>query len=391
MVKKSSSSFVGVTLKRLNDEYRELMRKSESTSDLKGQLRSIPYDCCNVVERILDTEWQITQDHSYFNALRIVRQQLNLNLDVKTQVMIINLIRNSAGDNHCHDYNGVRVVYTDIVDKLLKAWPEAKMEIQIEEYNSMFRNKADSILYYGVSFNEFSKDVDGKENDKLARIGEKIVSLRSWNTTENYELTPELLNFLAKCAERQDLLLIADAKEEDEPLLRYLSWQAECILKKELDIFLAHDPNEIDFARPSFQDIIDGVYDTLKRYYQMAKENDANGINGYLEEEEKNELMSNISNNCGDDIVTCMISKYAILILSGRNLSVLYNEAREKGESDVEALIKAYRRLSSKRYRMTCGFFKNNDEAKRYIPPLTTNPDFNRCLLKSIGTKNNKK
>ena len=43
--------------------------------------------------------------------------------------MIINLIRNSAGDNHCHDYNGVRVVYTDIVDMLLKAWPEAKMEI----------------------------------------------------------------------------------------------------------------------------------------------------------------------------------------------------------------------------------------------------------------------
>ena len=384
MTKKDSSSFVGVTLKRLNDEYRELMRKSENTSDLKGQLRSIPYDCCNVVERILDTEWQITQDHSYFNALRIVRQQLNLNLDVKTQVMIINLIRNSAGDNHCHDYNGVRVVYTDIVDKLLKAWPEAKMEIQREEYNSMLRNKADSILYYGVSFDEFS---GGKEYDKLAIIDGKIVSLRSWNTTEDYYLNSELLNFLAKCAERQDLLLIDDAKKEDEPLLRYLSWKAECILKRESDMFLAHDPNEFDWSRPDFQDIVDGVYNNLKSYYQMAKESDKNRIDGYLTEEETRELISNISDNCGDDIVTCMISKYAILILSGKNLSDLYDEAKEKGESDVKALIRAYRRLSSERYKIACGFFKNNDEAKQYTPPLTTNPDFNRCLLKSIGTK----
>lgn len=385
MSKKSSNSFVGVTLRKLNDEYRELRRKLGGTSNLKVQPRILPYGCCAVVDRILDTEWQITQDKSYFNALHIVREQAYL--DVKTQVMIINLIRNSAGDNHCRDYNGERVVYTDIVDKLLEVWPEAKMEIQREEYNRVFRNIADSILYYGVSFNEFSKDVGGKENDKLARIGEKIVSLRSWNTTENYELTPELLNFLAKCAERQDLLLIADAKEEDEPLLRYLSWQAECILKNESDKYLSRDPNETDFSRPDFRDIVDGVYDNLKSYYQMAKESDKNRIDGYLTEEETSELISNISDNCGDDIDTCMISKYAILILSGRNLSVLYNEAREKGESDVEALIKAYRRLSSKRYRMTCGFFKNNDEAKQYTPPLTTNPDFNRCLLKSIGTR----
>ena len=82
-----------------------------------------------------------------------------------------------------------------------------------------------------------------------------------------------------------------------------------------------------------------------------------------------------------------MISKYTILILEGRNLSVLYHEAKEKGESDVIALIRAYRRLSSVRYRKTCGFFKSNDEAEQYVPPLTADPDFNRCLLKSIGTR----
>ena len=382
MGKKSSSSFVDVTLENLNDKYKELSRKLGSTLNLEGSLRTIPYDCCDVVDRILDTEWQITNDYSYYYTLCIIRKWDYI--DTKLQVEIINLI--SGADNHCHDCDGTHVVYTDIVDKLLEAWPEAKKAIQDEEDKSALSKKTDDILYSGVSFDEFSKDVGGKENDKLARIGEKIVSLRSWNTTENYELTPELLNFLAKCAERQDLLLIADAKEEDEPLLRYLSWQAECILKKELDIFLARDPNEIDFARPSFQDIIDGVYDTLKHYYQTAKENDTSGINGYLEEEEASGLISNISDNCGDDIDTCMISKYAILILAGRNLSVLYHEAKEKGESDVIALIRAYRRLSSVRYRMTCGFFKKNDDAEQYTPPLTTNPDFNICLLKSIGT-----
>ena len=391
MTKKSPNSFVsvkfeklGVTLENLNEEYGELISNSQGTLKVQEQVRSKPYSCYNIVDAILDTEWQITQNRSYLDALQIIKAWDYI--DIKTQVLIINLIRD--GNNHLHDYEGTRVDYNEIVDKLLRAWPEANILIQKEEYNSACRNKADSILYYGVSFDEFS---GGKEYDKLAIIGGKIVSLRSWNTTENYELTPELLNFLAKCAERQDLLLIEDAKEEDEPLLRYLSWQAECILKKELDIFLAHDPNEIDLARPSFQDIVDNVYNTLKSYYQMAKENDANGIGGYLTEEEKNELMSNISNNCGDDIVTCMISKYAILILSGRNLSVLYNEAREKGESDVEALIRAYRRLSSVRYRKTCGFFKKNDEAEQYVPPLTADPDFNRCLLKSIGTRGDKK
>lgn len=382
MSKKSSNSFVGVTLENLNDEYKELRRKLGSTSNLEVQPRILPYGCCSVVDRILDTEWQITQDKSYFNALHIVREQAYL--DVKTQVMIINLIGNSAGDNHCRDYNGERVVYTDIVDKLLEVWPEAKMEIQREECNRVFRNKADSILYYGVSFNEFSGD---KEYDKFARIGKKIVSLRSWNTTENYDLNLKLVNFLAESAKRQDLLLIEDAKEEDEPLLRYLSWQAECILKNESDKYLSRDPNETDFSRPDFRDIVDGVYDNLKSYYQMAKESDKNRIDGYLTEEETSELISNISDNCGDDIDTCMISKYAILILAGRNLGALYHEAKEKGESDVIALIRAYRRLSSVRYRMTCGFFKNNDEAKQYTPPLTTNPDFNRCLLKSIGPR----
>lgn len=382
MSKESSSSFVGVTLENLNDEYRELIGKLGDTSNLEGSLRIIPYGCCSVVDRILNTEWQITQDKSYFNALHIVRERDYL--DVKTQVMIINLIRNSAGDNHCRDYNGERVVYTDIVDKLLEVWPEAKMEIQREEYNRVFRNKADSILYYGVSFNEFS---DGKKYDKFARIGEKIVSLRSWNTTENYDLNLKLVNFLAESAKRQDLLLIEDAKEEDEPLLRYLSWQAECILKKESDKYLSHDPNEFDWSRPNFQDIVDNVYDNLKRYYQRAKENDENGIPGYLTEEETSELISNISDNCGDDIDTCMMSKYTILILSGKNLNYLYYEAHEKGESDVIALIRAYRRLSSERYRKACGFFKKNDEAIQYTPPLTTNPDFNICLLRSIGKR----
>ncbi len=383
MVKKSSSSFVGVTLGKLNDEYKELRCGLESTLNLKEQLRPIPRKCRDVVDKILDTEWQITKDKSYFDALSIISEWDYI--DIKMQVMIINLIRASAGDNHCRDCDGIRVVYTDIVDKLLKAWPEAKMEIQKEEYKSELRKKVDDIMFYGVSFDEFSQENIGC--DKFARIGGKIVSLRSWNTTENYDLDPSLLNFLARSAKRQDLLLIEDAKEENEPLLRYLSWQAEYILKEELGKLSARDPNEIDFSRPNFQDIVDNVYDNLKSYYQRAKENDENGINSYLTEEETSELISNISNNCGNDVFTCMMSKYAILILAGRNLSVLYHEAKEKGESDVIALIRAYRRLSSVRYRMACGFFKNNDEAKQYTPPLTTNPEFNRCLLKSIGTK----
>ncbi len=384
MSKKSSSSFVGVTLENLNDEYKELRRKSGSTLNLERSLRTIPYDCCDVVDRILDTEWQITKDYSYYETLCIIREWDYI--DTKLQVTIIKLI--SGVDNHCHDCDGKRVDYADVVAKLLNAWPEAKKAIQDEEDKSALSKKTDDILYSGVSFDEFS---GGKEYDKLARIGEKIVSLRSWNTTENYDLDSELLNFLAESAKRQDLLLIEDAKEEDEPLLMYLSWRAECILKKESDKYLSHDPNEIDFSRPDFQDIVDNVYDNLKRYYQRAKENDENGIPGYLTEQETRELINNISNNCGDDIDTCMISKYAILILAGRNLSVLYHEAKEKGESDVIALIRAYRRLSSVRYRMTCGFFKNNDEAKQYTPPLTTNPDFNRCLLKSIGTRKDSK
>lgn len=385
MSKESSNSFDGVTLRKLNDEYRELRRKLGSTLNLEGSLRTLPYDCCNVVDRILDIEWQITNDYSYYDTLCIIRKWDYI--DTKLQVEIINLIRNSAGDNHCHDCNGTRVVYTDIVDKLLEAWPEAKKAIQDEKDKSALSKKIDDILYSGVSFDEFSQKVGGKRYDKLARIGEKIVSLRSWNTTENYDLDSELLNFLAESAKRQDLLLIEDAKEEDEPLLRYLSWQAECILKKESNKYLSHDPNKIDFSRPDFQDIVDNVYDNLKRYYQRAKENDENGIPGYLTEQETRELINNISNNCGDDIATCMMSKYTILILSGKNLNNLYYEAHEKGESDVIALIRAYRRLSSVRYRMTCGFFKNNDEAIQYTPPLTTNPDFNICLLKSIGTR----
>lgn len=382
MGKKSSSSFVDVTLENLNDKYKELSRKLGSTLNLEGSLRTIPYDCCDVVDKILDIEWQITNDYSYYDTLCITRKWDYI--DTKLQVEIINLIRNSAANNHCHDCDGTRVVYTDIVDKLLEAWPEAKKAIQDEEDKSALSKKTDDILYSGVSFNEFS---GGKEYDKFARIGEKIVSLRSWNTTENYDLDSELLNFLTKSAKRQDLLLIEDAKEEDEPLLMYLSWRSECILKKESGKYLSHDPNEIDFSRPDFQDIVDGVYDNLKSYYQMAKESDKNRIDGYLTEEETRKLISNISDNCGDDIDTCMISKYAILILAGRNLGALYYEAKEKGESDVTALIRAYRRLSSVRYRMTCGFFKTNDEAEQYTPPLTTNPDFNRCLLKSIGTR----
>lgn len=388
MNKKSSSSFVSITLEHLKNGYEELRRNSKITLDLSEQLRPIPYDCCKVVEVILETEGTITKNHLYYTALKIIREYDYI--DIKAQVMIVNLIRDSAGNNHCHTCDGGPVIYTEIVNKLLAAWPEANMVIQQEEYKSACRNKADNILYYGVSFNEFSQEYAGC--DKLARIGGKIVSLRSWNTTEDYGLDPELVNFLAKCAKRQDLLLIDDAKEEDEPLLRYLSWQAECILKRESDIFVANDSYEFDWwSASSFQDIVDHVYDNLEWYYQCAKGNDTDGINGYLTEEETGKLIDNISNNCGDNIATCMMSKYAIVILSGKNLGTLYYEATEKGESDVRALMRAYRRLNSVRYRMACGFFKNGDDAKEYTPPLTANPSFNRCLLKSIFDKEKQK
>ena len=85
-------------------------------------------------------------------------------------------------------------------------------------------------------------------------------------------------------------------------------------------------------------------------------------------------------------IQECQVAKKELKILSGENISKLFEEAQN--DTEKFAVMKAYYNLSRKYFRENSDYFKNNQSADMYIC-LTAGQEINQMILDRKITREN--
>ena len=192
------------------------------------------------------------------------------------------------------------------------------------------------------------------------------------HSSKEYHLTEEETQLLISAAKEQELL-IEEVAKENIPFLKVLlvtnpTCHGAFFAQMSLDIALSHDQNK--------QKNTNAYYDEEELDVQTLKTNTEQNI---------------IEDTCtspfkGLLIQECQVAKKELKILSGENISKLFEEAQN--DTEKFAVMKAYYNLSRKYFRENSDYFKNNQSADMYIC-LTAGQEINQMILDRKITREN--
>lgn len=244
----------------------------------------------------------------------------------------------------------------------------------------------------------------------LIKLPDEIKCVYCGFTTKEFKLSEEQIEFLAKAAEYQNILL-TDATENDLPFIKLVRESQE----EEMNGLLAKEEaeeakeDEINDYKGSFgvskissyiSDRVEDFAADMKYAIELAHRMDREDYYdkkykirynpAHLTEEETKNYMRQVESELDKtttefDIASLTVKKYEILILSGKSISKLFDEIEDP--IDKRLFVKAYTNLQRESYREECEFFNTERDKAEKIgwarTCTTANPELNKILLKA--------
>ena len=267
----------------------------------------------------------------------------------------------------------------------------------LDELNDA-KNRKNYLLEEVITFDNFSNGDNECFKHFLVKTDDELICADCGATTKDYDLTKEELKFLMECAERQGLIL-KDAKKEDIPLIKVLI--EEDNFSKMLRIREYQENNEDYLTNAEEEWLTEGSQMTVmnvnvrnahrldigdffreelcqrlhRRYISEAK------AKRLLDEVEKElENVKKMDSLWFKDLMIeeCKVAKYEILLLAGRHIPTLYEDAET--EEEKIAFIKAYYNLSNRNIRSYSNYFNTKDDVYNF-DCLTADSDINNKIL----------
>ena len=296
----------------------------------------------------------LTSQRKFANAIRILERRFRDYKDEFVQDNRQTIREDSIVDEHYtittrNKKNILRMVNSDI---LTEKW---KMEEELK---------------CCVTFDNFSEDESTTCMHYLVNTGTELKCLFCGASTKDYGLTKEEFSILAKAAELTGKLL-PDATLDNASYLKILLTKRSNVTP--------------DYSGLSKMNIMEEEYlcgisviRDLNREIRSANERDSSSINGYykankrdkfISKDEAGEILLKLSKDLEEAknsessykelfIEECKTAIYEVLILSGRSIPSLIDEAKD--EDDLKALTKAYYDLSNPIFRQHCNYFIGN-------------------------------
>ena len=315
-------------------------------------------------------------------------------LNFKEKVVIYNIIKKIIGlgfrfDNGLHLYDlqqHFAMVNEEVPDY-------AAIDNEISTHNSCIERIITEHISFDHPFRNNQEDDRCYPKHSFVRLDDELKCVCCGMTTKDFELTHDQLDFLTIVAREQGQLL-KDVTKDDLPFIQvHLEREAtntalfrpseeeddlDPVSRAEED-YLALDgiPSSINSSVKKAHKLDLGIYD---RTIMDSKYLQSGFVDLLLPELDKEiERYQNSESRFKKLMIEmCKTTKYELLILSGRNIPTLLNEA--ESENDKIALTKAYFNLMREYYRTSSEYFENRGEAVFY-PCLTANPEINNKIL----------
>ena len=248
-------------------------------------------------------------------------------------------------------------------------------------------------LENAIDFNEFGGKHSNccTDNHLFVRLDNKLKCIRCGATSKVYKLTEKQLDFLTLCADKQKML-IGKVTTDDLPFLKVLlsdkknhNYESLSPRVKEEEEWLDSESiaHELSLKVKKAHALDNQQFDNKDFHVTNPK---------YLSDEVVKLLLKDVSDELDriketdskfKDLMIeeCKVAMYEILILSGKNIPKLLEEAKE--EDDKIALTKAYYNISKEYFRVNSDYFASSNSVHDAISYdcLTANKEINNRIL----------
>lgn len=252
-----------------------------------------------------------------------------------------------------------------------------------------------------INFDNFKNEKSHKtciEQHFFVRLKDELVCMRCGETTKNYDLTNEELDFLTFCAEKKHCLI--DRITEDEiPFIKVIMAEHQYYRDHRTPLSEFSEAERIDYQM-EYSMTDEEEFGNIQRELKVARALDSCDfyndniklINpAYLRGSRINELSNEIEKTMDEiknsdskhkDLLLeqCLAAKYELYILNGYRIPALLTK---NSIDNTIALVKAYYNLSNQQFRLESGYF---DPSPRNYDALsyscrTANPEINQMIL----------
>jgi len=170
----------------------------------------------SIVKLYYDTKSELNQLIEKSNKYKGIIEKNQSNnenqFNLGEQLFLYNIVKNKIknGDNNPE--------ILELKDKMLTIFNELNDYLDVHQNIRFCRITLEDILEYSIDFNNLISEPPKPCYDKhfFIRLEKELKCINCGASTKNLNLTEEELDFLTKCAEKQNML-IKEATEEDIP------------------------------------------------------------------------------------------------------------------------------------------------------------------------------
>lgn len=262
-------------------------------------------------------------------------------LTLGEQIFIYNLIKNKA--RSVDDNSEILKLYK----KLPIVFKELKDYQELHQIINSYRRTIEDILEYSINFYNLIPEPPKTCRDMhfFIRLEKELKCINCGATTKDLNLTEEGLDFLTKCAQKQNML-IKEATEEDIPFIQVmLDKYDEYISKLYQEAIENEDNDEYDFMGTweeasvmNESRALDLNQHLIRAHSLDSQKLDKKNLK-YLSKEQAKILLEK---------ETDLVKRYEIMISSGEHIPTLLKNAQS--EDEIDALVTAYEKSLSNNY-----------------------------------------
>ena len=262
-------------------------------------------------------------------------------LTLGEQIFIYNLIKNKA--RSVDDNSEILKLYNKlpIVFKELKDYQELHQNI------NYYRRTIEDILEYSINFYNLIPEPPKTCRDMhfFIRLEKELKCINCGATTKDLNLTEEELDFLTKCAQKQNML-IKEATEEDIPFIQVMIDKYDEYISKLYQEAIENEDNEEYDSMGAWEEasvmnesrVLDLNQD-LKKAHSLDSQKLDKKILKFLSKEQAKILLEKEPD---------LVKRYEIMISSGEHIPTLLKNAQS--EDEIDALVTAYEKSLSNNY-----------------------------------------
>lgn len=300
----------------------------------------------SLVKWYYDTKKELDQLIEESNKYKAImdgdNQESNENqLTLGEQLFIYNLIKNKA--RSVDDNSEILKLYK----KLPIVFKELKDYQELHQIINSYRRTIEDILEYSINFYNLIPEPPKICRDMhfFIRLENELKCINCGATTKDLNLTEEELDFLTKCAQKQNML-IKEATEEDIPFIQVmLDKYDEYISKLYQEAIENEDNEEYDFMGTWEEASVmnesrahDLNQDLIKAHSLDSQKLDKKNLK-YISKEQAKILLEK---------ETDLVKRYEIMISSGEHIPTLLKNAQS--EDEIDALVTAYEKSLNNNY-----------------------------------------